>query len=539
MGAAREPQRAAQPESWHTDELMIGGRFAFRQPVKIHLGTQPYWISSSAFPEYPKLDRDEEVDVLVIGGGLTGLTAAYLLTAAGKTVAVIERERCTQIDTGHTSAHLTMVTDRRLTDLVSHFGRDHAQAVWDAGLAAIVQIDTIARDERIDCDFAWVPGYLHAEIGTNGSQTKSFEDEASLAESLGFDVAFMRDVPFVGGPGMMFADQARFHPRKYLAGVSRSIADRGGLIFEHTAADEFCAAPLSVKANGHTITCQHVVIATHNPLVGNTSKVSATLFQTKLALYTSYVVGGRVEKGRIPDALFWDTADAYHYLRLDPQRDHDLVIFGGEDHKTGQASDTNACFDRLERTLRSMIGEVELTHRWSGQVIETADGLPYIGETALHQFAGTGFAGNGMTFGTLTAMMAADRLLGQKNPWSDLFAPDRKKIRGALWDYLRENKDYPYYMIRDRVAGAEGKSVRAVPRGTGRVLSLNGQNVAVYRDESGAITRRSAVCTHMACLVDWNEAERTWDCPCHGSRFKPDGGVIAGPAESPLSEPEK
>jgi Rieske Fe-S protein len=267
--------------------------------------------------------------------------------------------------------------------------------------------------------------------------------------------------------------------------------------------------------------------------------IGATLFQTKLALYTSYAIGGRIGKGRIPDALFWDTADPYHYLRIEPHRDHDFVIFGGEDHKTGQTADTTACFERLERTLRSMVGGVEVTHRWSGQVIETPDGLPFIGETAERQFVGTGFSGNGLTFGTLTGMMAADRILGQKNPWADLFDPARKSVRGGLVDYLRENKDYPYYLIRDRVAGAQGKSLRAVPRGTGRVLDLNGESVAVYRDESGVTIQRSAVCTHMGCLVAWNMAERTWDCPCHGSRFKPDGTVLAGPAESPLEKSER
>jgi len=507
--------------------------------VKTHLATQPYWIDSASFPRFAKLDRDEKVDVLVVGAGITGLTAAYLLTAAGKSVAVIDRERCAQIDTGHTSAHLTMVTDRPLKDLEAHFGRDHAQAVWDAGLAAILQIDAITRDERIECDFAWIPGYQHAPIGTNGRLAKSFEEETSLADASGFDVTFLDEVPFVGGAGIEFAGQARFHPRKYLAGVARTIADRGGLIFEHTSADEFSDSPRSVKANGHTMTYEYVVIATHTPLVGNASMASATLFQTKLALYTTYVVGGTIDRGRIPDALFWDTADPYHYLRIEPHRDHDFVIFGGEDHKTGQTADTTACFDRLERTLRSMVDGVEVTHRWSGQVIETPDGLPFIGETAERQFVGTGFSGNGMTFGTLTGMMAADRILGQTNPWADLFDPGRKSIRGGLRDYLRENKDYPYYLIRDRVAGAQGKSLRAVPRGTGRVLELNGKSVAVYRDESGATTQRSAVCTHLGCLVGWNQAERTWDCPCHGSRFKPDGTVIAGPAESPLEETEK
>src|SRR6185295_18420391 len=247
---------------------------------------------------------------------------------------------------------------------------------------------------------------------------------------------------------------------------------------------------LSITSNGHTLTCGSVVLATHTPLVGIAGLAGATLFQTKLSLYTSYAVGGRVEKGRIPDALFWDTADPYHYLRIEPHRDHDFVIFGGEDHKTGQVADTNACFDRLERTLLSMIGGIEVTHRWSGQVVETPDGLPYIGETAEHQFAGTGYSGNGMTFGTLAGMMAADSIAGRANPWADLFDPGRKKVRGGLWDYINENKDYPYYLARDRFAGAEGKSVRTVARGTGKVLDINGQRVAVYRDERGNTIKR-------------------------------------------------
>lgn len=505
--------------------------------MKTHTDTLPFWVDSAALPSSPKLQRDEAVDVVIVGGGITGLTAAYLLMLDGRSVAVLERERCAEIDTGHTSAHLTMVTDRRLTELAKSFGKSHAQATWDAGLAAIAQIDAIVRDLDIDCEFAWVPGFLHAPIGdpTNGSAAL-FREEAALAAELGFDAQYVDEVPYVGGPGVRFPEQARFHPRKYLAALARAITDRGGMIFEESAATEFGDRPLSVKANGHTLTCQALVLATHTPLVGNAGIVSATMFQTKLALYTSYVVAGRVEKGRVPDGLFWDTADPYHYLRLEQHRDHDIVIFGGEDHKTGQATDTGACFDRLERTLTSMVGDVDVTHRWSGQVIETPDGLPYIGETAAHQFAGTGYSGNGMTFGTLTAMMAADRIAGRTNPWSELFDPSRKKILNAAWDYIKENKDYPYYLIRDRFAGAETRSLRAVPRGTGRIVDLNGQKAAVYRDARGNVTKRSAVCTHMACIVDWNEAEDTWDCPCHGSRFKPDGSVIAGPAESPLAK---
>src|SRR5204863_4542825 len=192
--------------------------------------------------------------------------------------------------------------------------------------------------------------------------------------------------------------------------------------------------------------------------------------------------------------------------------DHDVVIFGGEDHKTGQAEDTGACFDRLERTLQSMIGGVEVMHRWSGQVIETPDGLPYIGETAARQFAGTGYSGNGMTFGTLTAMMAADRVAGRTNPWSDLFDPGRTKIRGGTWTYLKENKDYPYYLLRDRLAKAEGKSLDVLKRNQGKILNLDGKKVAAYRDEHDGVSLCSPVCTHLKCIVGWNEAENTWDC---------------------------
>jgi glycine/D-amino acid oxidase-like deaminating enzyme/nitrite reductase/ring-hydroxylating ferredoxin subunit len=486
-------------------------------------------------PVVPKLGNDLRVDVLVVGGGLTGLTTAYLLADAGKTVAVVERERCAQIDTGHTTAHLTMVTDARLTDLADRFGRDHAQAIWDAGLAALSQIDDIRRDHQIDCGFEFVDGYLHAQRGNvTAKDVAELKRNADLASELGFDATFVDEVPLMSVPGIRFENQARLHPRKYLAGLIGVLQEMGVRIYEHSAAEEFSTDPLSVKVNGHTITCNDVVIATHNPLVGVKNIVTATAFQTKLALYTSYVVAARVPPGSAPDALFWDTADPYQYLRLDRHRHFDQVIFGGEDHKTGQAANPAECFKRLETALVTLLPQAEITHHWSGQIIETPDGLPYIGEMASHQYAGTGFVGNGITFGTLTAMMTTDAIVGQSNPWVELFDPGRKAIRRGAWEYIKENKDYPYYLIRDRFAGAEGRSLRAVKRGDGKVIEHDGQKVAAYRDEQGNLTLRSATCTHMGCIVTWNDAERTWDCPCHGSRFKTNGDVISGPAESPL-----
>jgi glycine/D-amino acid oxidase-like deaminating enzyme/nitrite reductase/ring-hydroxylating ferredoxin subunit len=517
--------------------------------------TTPYWQTSVALPRFRSLDRDLRVDVAIVGGGITGITAAYLLKKAGKRVALLERHRCVRGDTGHTTAHLTCVTDKRLSELAKSFGDDHARATWDAGLAAIAQIDGLVRTEGIECGFAWASGYLHAPphqpAKDSEQEAQTLRDEANRIVELGFDAQYLDRVPFMNAPGIEIAGQARFNPSQYLAALLARIHGGDAHVFEETGVDEVKAAgadaendtPISLVAGNHTITCDYVIVATHNPIVGRAGYLSASLLQTKLALYTSYAIAGRVPSGSIPDALFWDTSDPYNYLRLECRQDSadgkgDVVIFGGADHKTGQADDTRACFERIEADLERLVPGVAITHRWSGQVIETNDGLPFIGEMAPRQFAATGFSGNGMTFGTLAAMMASDAALGRSNPWRDLFDIGRTKIRGGLWDYLAENKDYPYYMIRDRFAGAEGRSLRALGRGEGKLLEIDGERVAAYRAEDGAVTMRSPICTHLGCVVQWNTAERTWDCPCHGSRFSPKGEVLGGPAESPLAEVE-
>jgi len=501
--------------------------------------TTPYWTSTATAPRFPKIGEDLEADVVVVGGGVTGLTAAYLLAKGGRTVVVLERRRCAQMDTGHTSAHLAMVTDTRLTELVQRFGRDHAQAAWDAGLAAIATIEDIVREHAIAADFQRVEGYLHVpRDGSAGASPADLQAEAERAREMGFDAAYVDEVPLVRQPGVRVSDQARIQPRAYLAGVARACADMGVRIHEHSPGDECHDEPLEVTSLGHTVRCKDLVIATHTPIVGVASQASAALFQTKLALYTTYVIAGRVPKGTVPDALWWDTKDPYDYLRVEPRPRWDVVIFGGGDHKTGQVTDTTECYRRLEGRLRAIVPDVELTHRWSGQVIETPDGLPYIGRSADHQYTATGFAGNGLTFGTLAGMMISEAILGQANPWVDLFDPGRKALTRGLWDYVKENVDYPYYMIRDRIAGDDGGALRDVPRGEGRVIERHGAKVAAYRDEAGAVTLRSAICPHMGCTVAWNTAERTWDCPCHGSRFTPAGDVLAGPAESPLAKAE-
>jgi glycine/D-amino acid oxidase-like deaminating enzyme/nitrite reductase/ring-hydroxylating ferredoxin subunit len=500
----------------------------------VYVDTRAYWGDSSSVSRYPALDRNLTVHTVVIGAGITGLTAAYLIKRSGRRVAVIDRRRCGGVDSGLTTAHVTCVTDRDLSELVKHFGRDHAWAAWDAGLAAIEQIDRIVRQEEIDCEWTWVSGYKHAPPGGTRDERSTLKAEAQLAADLGFEARYLEAVPFFDTPGVEYPGQAKFHPRKYLAALAKLIDGGGSHVFEHTESEEVTGDPLSVRAGGHTLSCDEVVVATHTPLMGKANLPSALALQTKLYLYTSYVVGGRLPPGTVPEACYWDTADPYHYLRIDPHRGFDYAIFGGQDHKTGQETDTAACHAALEATARAILPGLEITHRWSGQVVETNDGLPFIGETAPKQFAATGYGGNGMTFGTLGGMMAHDCAIGRKNPWRELLDPSRTTILGGTWNYLTENIDYPYYMIRDRFAGAEARTLRAVRRGEGRIVDLGGTKVAAYRSEQGKTTLLSPVCTHMGCEVAWNKAEQTWDCPCHGSRFTPAGKVLAGPAEDPL-----
>jgi glycine/D-amino acid oxidase-like deaminating enzyme/nitrite reductase/ring-hydroxylating ferredoxin subunit len=505
--------------------------------MKNAVETTSYWTDSTTMRRYGVLDRELDIDVVVVGAGITGLTAAYLLKRSGRRVAVLERRRVGGVDTMATTAHVTCVTDLSLGDLVRTFGRDHAQAVWDAGLAAIAQIDSIVRGERIDCGWTLVDGVRHAAPGqASGRQVKQLQEEASLASELGFEARYVDRTPFVGLPGIVFGSQARIHPAKYLAALSALVDGGGSFVFEETACDEVVEEPLSVMARGRRISCRYVVLATHTPLMGKASLASATLLQTKLYLYTSYVIGGKVPRGTLPDLLFWDTADPYHYLRIDAHPDHDFAIFGGNDHKTGQATDEQRCFDQLETAAKALIPGLDVTHHWSGQVIQTNDGLPFIGETSPRQFAGTGYAGNGTTFGTLTGMMAADAALGLKNPWSELFDVNRTRICGGAWNYIKENVDYPYYMLRDRISGAEISSLQALRPGEGKIVELRGERVAASRADDGHVTVLSPICTHMGCQVEWNTAERTWDCPCHGSRFTATGEVLAGPAESALEK---
>lgn len=392
-----------------------------------------YWTETTPLPEFPALDRAPDVDVIIVGGGMTGITAAHLLKQAGKRVALLDRGRCATGQTARTTAHLTAVVDTPLARLVERLGVDDARHLWDAGFAAISRIRAEVRDLRIHCDFAWVRGCLHAPLEQDLATARlSLNHEASIATALGINATYVDQVPGIGRPGVCFEGQARLHPLRFLSVLLERIDGDGSHVFEHTRVDEIDPDTMTVVANGVRLSAPNIVLATHTPLP--MPVMSAVEDAPFVDAATSYVVSGTAPHGVLPEGVYWEHRDApYDYLRLDRHEHHDLVIFGGLDHPGPETAAAADRFSRLERRLAQRIPGVRVERRWSGRVTQTADGLPYIGELANGLFIATGFGGNGMTFATLAGMMAADGVRGVRAPWSHLFSPRRTRVITGPW----------------------------------------------------------------------------------------------------------
>lgn len=478
--------------------------------------------------DYPALDRDDlEVDVAIIGGGITAITAGLLLQRAGRSVALIESDHIASGETGYTTAHLTQILDTRYHRLIADFGREGARQVAASHRAAIDQITALIKEYGISCAFTEVPGFLFAE----GYSRAELERELDALRQVSIEAHWTDAVPlpFPTQGGIRIPEQARFHPRQYLLPLAEALVRLGGLIFEKTRMLKVRKGkPCEVTTSGGRVRARDVIVAAHVPV---TNRV---LLHTKLAAYRTYALGAPLE-APIPDGLYWDTADPYHYLRLheDPELGQ-ILIAGGEDHKTGTVTDTDHCFARLEAYARARFSLGTIAYRWSGQIIEPADGLAYIGANSLsrHIHVATGFGGNGMTYGTLAGMMLRDRIMGAHTAWDSLYDATRIHPLAAAKNYLAENKDFPVYFFKDRLH--PGGAASEVASGSGAVVELNGQKAAVYRDPEGGLHALCAVCPHLGCEVHWNNAERSWDCPCHGSRFDALGKVVNGPATSDL-----
>lgn len=485
------------------------------------------WSATAPMPECGPLKENTHVDVCVIGGGIAGLSTAYHLSKAGRSVAVLDDGPLASGMTRMTTGHLTNMLDDRYFELEKLHGAEAIRVAADSHTAAIERIGEIVRTEGIDCDFARLDGYLFL---AEGDKLQTLDRELDAAHRAGLkDVELVARAPYAWdtGPCLRFPRQGQFHPLKYLAGLADAIRRNGGRIFCHSHADHVeGGVPGLVHVGKHVVTGDAMVVATNVPINNRIA------LHTKQAPYMTYVIGARVPQGSVPEVLAWDTGDPYHYIRL---RD-DLLIVGGEDHKSGQAHDSPQRYRNLEAWARKrfpMMRQVEFM--WGGQVMEPADYLAFIGHNPMDHdnvFVATGDSGMGLTHGTIAGMLLCDLILGRKNPWEKLYSPSRVPLRAAA-GLAREDLNMAA-QYSDWLTGGDVSSVDEIARDSGAIVRRGLEKIAVYRDASGALHERSAACPHLGCIVQWNPGETTWDCPCHGSRFDAYGKVINGPANRDL-----
>jgi glycine/D-amino acid oxidase-like deaminating enzyme/nitrite reductase/ring-hydroxylating ferredoxin subunit len=483
-------------------------------------------MATADLPQSHALQADMQADVCIVGSGIAGLTTAYLLAREGRKIIVLERANLGGGETSRTTAHLASVIDDGFQEIERLHGIESLRLHVQSHQAAISRIEQIVREEKIDCDFARRDGYLFAPDEKSAEYIQKELEAAQRAGISDVHRVSAPPLPFRTGPALRFRDQAQFHSLKYLAGLFRALERDGAKLFSHTVVE-------SVE-DGHTIRihtaagpvveCSAAVIATNSPIN------DLVAIHSKQAPYRTYAVGARIPQGSVTPALYWDTEDPYHYVRLQPTGDHDVLIVGGEDHKTGQG-DPNVSFAKLEKWTRERFETVtEINYRWSGQVMEPADGMAFIGRNPGNDnvYVATGDSGMGITHGTIAGVLLADLIQGRKNSWAEIYDPSRKII-GAVTEYVKENLNVAA-KYTEWFTGGDVDSVEQIPSGEGRIVRSGARKLAVYRDPQANLHACSAVCTHLGCLVAWNSVEKSWDCPCHGSRFNGEGRVLNGPA---------
>ena len=499
-----------------------------------------YWIDSVRTNVFEKLEKPTRTEVLVIGGGIAGLSSAYCLASAGKKVVLIEDGLIGSGETGRTTAHLTNALDDRYYVLSKLFGTEKASLAAESHTAAIDWIDNTIRREKIDCDFMRLDGFLFLHPSDT---MDSLNKELEATHNIGLLTEMLDHVPGMinePSPCIRFPNQGQFHIMKYLNGLAKAFEEKGGKIYTNTHASKI--EENLVIANGQRIDADHIIVATNSPVN------DLIAMHTKQFPYRSYVIGCTIPKNALQPSLWWDTGDQdskwitapYHYVRLQSYNDqYDLLICGGEDHKTGQADKEEIPeeerYNKLiewTRTHFPMIKEIK--YRWSGQVMEPLDSLAFIGRNPGNKniYIITGDSGNGMTHGTLGGLILCDMILGKKNKWEEIYKPTRSPLKVA-GKYLKEAMNMAAQYV-DWVSKEDIDKAEELSNGQGGIISSGLKKIAAYRDETGHLSFFSASCPHLGCVVQWNADEKSFDCPCHGSRFSAEGKVINGPAITDL-----
>jgi glycine/D-amino acid oxidase-like deaminating enzyme/nitrite reductase/ring-hydroxylating ferredoxin subunit len=526
---------------------------AMRESQPDHPGgnTTSIWHGTVTVPTYPRLEQSAQTDVCIIGAGIAGLSVAYHLAREGKRVIVLDDGPIGGGESGRTTAHLTDAMDERFHWLERVHGPHGVRLAAESHGAAINRIQQIVQLESIDCDFERLDGYL---LSNEPGNREELELDAAAAERAGMsDVALVERAPiasFDTGTALRFPSQGQFHILKYLSGVAEAITNKyGGAIHCDTHVEGVEGGdPCHVKlADGKQVTAGCVVVCT------NASISDYVRTHIKIEPMRSYVVAAAIPRDAVERALYWEIGDPYYYARVvelsgtdapnTGKAVYDALVVGGCDHKVGHDSNPEERWDTIERWMRERWPEAkDILYRWSGQILEPADGLAYIGRNpdgAENVFMATGDSGQGMTHGTIAGILLSDMVVGRKNPWETLYDPKRISLRaGPLREMAVHNADVAKQYAKGYLEPAEAASVDEIPAGEGRVLRRGVKRIAAYKDPDGNVTEKSAVCTHLKCIVEWNNMEKSWDCPCHGSRFATTGEVLNGPAIMPLDDVE-
>jgi glycine/D-amino acid oxidase-like deaminating enzyme/nitrite reductase/ring-hydroxylating ferredoxin subunit len=491
-----------------------------------------FWIDSTPTSTFSPFVDNLTVDVAIVGAGIAGVTAATLLKRAGKTVAVIESKQVATGVSGHTTAKITSLHKLIYADLIDQLGEDKARLYAESNQAAIERMAQLIQEEQIDCDFSRQSAYTFADSPEHLGQ---IEAEVEAATQLGLPVSLVQEtsLPFPISGAVKLDNQAQFHVRKYLLHLAQNIPGNGSYLFDNTRVETVDEdSPCQVKTTKGVLKAKDVIVTTNLPILDQ------GLFFAKSYPKRSYIVAASIDPAKAPDGMFISVGEHYRSLRTTPYKDGVLLMIGGESHKTGTVTQTEDRYLRLEDYGRTHFGIDTFEYRWSTQDMVSFDNLPYIGRLTPannHIYVATGFSLWGMTKSTLSAMILSDLILGRSNLWADLY--DATRPTPFLSETsIQENLDVGKHWIGDRLKGLDDSSFAEVSKGEGKLLTIDGNQIAAYRDKNGSIHAVSAVCPHLGCIVEWNSAEKSWDCPCHGSRFSCDGEILHAPAVNELEQ---
>lgn len=492
-----------------------------------------YWVFSTHETNYPSLDKDIDVDIAIIGGGMVGISCAYQLRNKGLNIVILEADHILQATTGHTTAKITSQHELIYDKLKKQMGDGLAKQYATANEFAIEEMRKIATENQIDCDFSTQSSYIYTQQDEN---LKKIHDEVKAAESLGIRASFVDEIPFsfpIKG-AVRFDNQAQFHPRRYLLGLAKVVENSGVQIYEKTRAVEMEPYVMDgyaiTTSNGNNVTAKKVIIASHYPFYNKHSMYYARIYQER-----SYAVAIKA-KEKFPGGMYLNAEEPTRSLRAHNASEGELILVVGENHKTGQGEGTNNHYKSLINFANDTFTIEDIPYRWSTQDCMTLDGIPYVGhynaETP-NLFVATGFGKWGMTNSTVSSILLKDLITKGKSPWQDVYNPSRKTIGPSAKNAIIQNANVAGQLLDGKLSNLP-KDIDVSP-GEGMAVEFDGKRAGAYRDEGGNLHLVNTTCTHMGCEANWNEAERSWDCPCHGSRFSIDGVVIEGPAVKPLS----